>query len=181
MIDFRGWQIAWWSPIIRAHVERYSADYLHRLLVHSQLSTAAGNALLQLLLENADWTGIGDAGGLRGSVTAGSFYIGLNTASPGVGGNQTTNEISYTGYARVAVARSTSGWTATGLSSVNDAAITFGQMTGGTGGTVTHSHLGTGSSGTGALVLFDAVDASVAVATNSIPEFTAGALTVTAA
>ena len=39
-----------------------------------------------------------------GSSVAGSLYVSLHTADPGVGGGQNTNEATYSGYARVAVA-----------------------------------------------------------------------------
>lgn len=60
------------------------------------MTTAAANALLLLLLNNTDWANIGDAGGLQNSAAAGSLYLSLHTSSPGEGGDQTTNEISYT-------------------------------------------------------------------------------------
>lgn len=60
------------------------------------MTTAAANAFLLLLLNNTDWANIGDAAGLQNSVAAGSFYLSLHTADPGEGGNQSTNEISYT-------------------------------------------------------------------------------------
>lgn len=66
--------------------------------------------LLKLLFQNTTWANIGDATGLVGSGTAGSFYVSLHTADPSAG-NQTTSETSYTGYTRVAVARSSGGWT----------------------------------------------------------------------
>ena len=63
------------------------------------------NELLQLILNNVNVANIGDATGLRGSVAPGSLYIQLHTADPGAGGSQTTNEVAYPGYARVAAAR----------------------------------------------------------------------------
>jgi len=75
-----------------------------------------------------------------------TLTVALHTSDPGEGGNQTSNEISYTGYARVAVARTSGGWTVTGNSVSPVATITFGQMTGGAGGTVTHASVGTGVS-----------------------------------
>lgn len=67
--------------------------------------------ILNLVFNNANAANIGDSTGLRGSSTAGSLYVSLHTADPGAGGNQTTNEAAYTSYARVAVARSSAGWT----------------------------------------------------------------------
>ena len=104
------------------------------------------NGLLQLVFENTNFANVGDATGLRGSSTAGSFYFSLHTADPGEAGDQTTNEVAYTSYARVAVARSTSGWTVTGNAVALDANVTFPAGTGGSG-TATHWGLGTASSG----------------------------------
>lgn len=59
------------------------------------MTTAAANAFLLLLLNNTDWANIGDAGGLQNSAAAGSLYLSLHTSSPGEGGTQDTNEISY--------------------------------------------------------------------------------------
>jgi hypothetical protein len=51
-----------------------------------------------------------------------SLYVALHTADPGDAGNQGTSEISYTGYARVAVARTTGGWTASSAGSTSPVA-----------------------------------------------------------
>ena len=68
--------------------------------------------LLKLLFQNTTWANVGDATGLVHTTTAGSFFISLHTADPSAG-NQSTSETAYTGYARVAVARSSAGWTVT--------------------------------------------------------------------
>lgn len=60
------------------------------------MTTAAANAFLLLFFNNTDWAVVGDAAGLQNSVAAGSLYLSLHTASPGEGGTQATNEISYT-------------------------------------------------------------------------------------
>lgn len=60
-----------------------------------------------------------------------NLYVALHTADPGTAGGQTTSECAYTSYARVAVARSGSGWTVTGNSVSPAAAITFPAATGG--------------------------------------------------
>lgn len=107
------------------------------------------NDLLLLLFNNTNIANLGDATGLRGSSAAGSLYVSIHTGDPGEAGDQTTNEISYTGYARVAVARSGAGWTVSTNQVVNAAAITFGQMTAGAGGTATHWAVGISSAGAG--------------------------------
>lgn len=78
------------------------------------------------------------------SSPATTLTVALHTADPGEGGDQTTSEISYTGYARQAVARSAAGWTVTGNSVSPVANIDFPVMTAGAGGTVTHVSVGTG-------------------------------------
>lgn len=66
--------------------------------------------LLKLVFQNTTWANLGDATGVIKSTANGSLYISLHTADPSAG-NQTTSETAYTGYARVAVARTSSGWT----------------------------------------------------------------------
>lgn len=139
------------------------------------------SAILELLLNNVDMANIGDAGGLRGSSTAGSLYISLHTADPGETGTQTTSECAYTSYARVAVTRSTVSkeWTVTTGSAVNANAITFPKATGGSE-TATYFGIGYASSGTGNLIFRGALSSSLAISNNIQPSFAAGALTVTA-
>lgn len=98
-----------------------------------------------------------------------SLYMALHTADPGSGGNQTTSEISYTGYARVAVARTSGGWTVTSSSVSPTAAVDFAEMTGGTGGTATHVSVGSASSGTGKILYSGALTPSISVTTGVIP------------
>lgn len=135
--------------------------------------------LLELIFTNTNIANVGDSTGLRGSSTAGSFYISLHTADPGETGAQNTSEASYTSYARVAVARSGSGWTVSGNTVSNAAAINFPQATGGSS-TVTHFGIGTDSSGAGNLLFSGSLTASLAVSNGITPSFAIGALTVTA-
>lgn len=90
-------------------------------------SNAFETALLGLLFENTAIANLGDAGGLRASATAGSLYFSLHTADPGEAGDQTTSECTYTSYARVAVARSSAGFTVTGNTIAVDADVVFPQ------------------------------------------------------
>ena len=132
-------------------------------------SNSCENSLLLLLFNNTNFANIGDATGVRGSTTAGSLYVSLHTADPGETGDQTTSEISYTGYARVAIARSGAGFTVTANSVSPAANIDFGEMTAGAGGTVTHFGIGTASSGAGVLLYSGTVTPNIAVASGIIP------------
>lgn len=106
-----------------------------------------------------------------------NLYVSLHTADVGEAGDQTTNEATYTSYARVAVARSGSGWTVTANAVENAAAITFPTATGGSN-TITHFAVGTAASSTGKVLYKGALTASLAVSSGVTPEFTAGALDI---
>lgn len=136
------------------------------------------NDLLLLIFNNTDITLIGDAAGLQNSAAAGSLYVSLHTSDPDEAGDQTTNETTYTDYARVAVARSGAGWTVTGNAVANAALVQFPQC-GVTGATLTHFGVGTDSSGAGKLLYSGALSASLAVSSGIQPQFAAGDLDIT--
>jgi len=142
------------------------------------MSNDAEAALLDLLFLNTDWANIGDAAGLQNSATAGSFYVALHSSDPGEAGTQSTNEISYTGYARVAVARSGAGWSRSVSTISNVAAVQFGECTAGTA-TATHFSIGVLSSGAGQIIVSGALDASRSISAGITPLFNAGALAAT--
>lgn len=131
------------------------------------------NDLLLLLFNNTNIANIGDATGVRGSSSAGSLYLSLHTSDPGEAGDQTTNEIAYTGYARQAVARSGSGFTVSGNAVTLAANVDFPEMTGGAGGTVTHFAVGTVVSGTGKILYSGTTDPDIAISTGVIPRLKA--------
>ena len=58
-----------------------------------------------------------------------NLYVSLHTADPTASGNQSSSEANYTGYARVAVARTTGGWTVT-TNSVSERASALAATTG---------------------------------------------------
>jgi hypothetical protein len=97
------------------------------------------------------------------------LQVALHTADPGEGGSQTTSEIAYTGYARVAVIRTSAGWTVTGNSVSPTANIDFGEMTGGAGGTATHWSVGTAASGAGKILYKGTLTPNITVATGVTP------------
>ncbi len=137
--------------------------------------------LLKLVFNNTTSSGIGDSTGLIGSSSAGSLYVSLHTADPGETGDQTTNEATYTSYARVAVARTTGGWTISGTAptqAANTATTTFPQCTGGSN-TITHVGIGTSSSGSGKLLYSGTLGSSTIISNNSTPAFVPGQLAIT--
>lgn len=108
----------------------------------------------------------------------GPYYLALYTASPGAGGSANTNEATYTGYARVSVAKTSGGWTVSGQGFVNAAQIAFPQCTGGTN-TITHAAIVTTSSGAGDILYFGPLSASIAVSNLITPIIAAGAFSDT--
>lgn len=134
------------------------------------MSNASETKLLQLLFQNDAWELVGDASGLQPSATAGSLYVALHTADPGEAGDQTTSEASYTGYARVAVARTVAGWTVSGNQVSNTATVQFGECTAGSA-TVTHFSVGLLASGAGDILYSGALSASRAVSAGITPLF----------
>lgn len=124
------------------------------------------NDLLKLIFNG---TAIANMADNAGASPLTNLYIGLHTADPGEAGTQSTSEISYTGYARAAVARTSGGWTVTGNSVSPNAAIEFGKMTGGTGGTIKFMSIGTAASGTGKILYSGTVTPNITVANGVAP------------
>ena len=141
-------------------------------------TNAFETALLGLIITNADAANVGDVTGLRGSSTAGVFWISLHTANPNETGAQNTSEAAYGSYARQDEARNTTQWTVTNNTADNDNAITFPAASSGSE-TETHFGLGSASSGAGNLFLYGALTASLAVSAGITPEFASGALDIT--
>lgn len=105
------------------------------------------------------------------------LYIALHTADPGEAGTQLTNEATYTGYARIPVARDATGWDLVGSQISNDDLLQFPQCTGGTN-VVTHVSIGTAASGAGQILYKGALNASLSVSNLIQPQFAANALVV---
>lgn len=131
-------------------------------------SNSFENSLLKLIF-NA--TAISNLADNAGTSPLTNLYVSLHTADPGEAGDQTTSETSYTSYARVAVARTTGGWTVTANSVSPVANIDFPAATGGSG-TITHFGVGTASSGTGVLYYSGTVTPNITVSSGVTPRLT---------
>jgi hypothetical protein len=100
-----------------------------------------------------------------------NIYVSLHTGDPGAAGSQTTNEAAYAGYARVAVARSTSGWTVSSNSVAPFAVISFPTCTSGTE-TETWAAAGTSFTGTGKILYRGPLTPSLNVSVGVVPQLT---------
>jgi hypothetical protein len=139
-------------------------------------ATNACNSILALIFNATAWANIADN---AAASPAGNLYLSLHTSTPGIGGSQTTNETSYTNYARVAVVRTTSGWAVPSVGATSNAALVQFAQCGASGATITHVAIGTASSGTGTVLYAGALNSSLSVANLIQPQFSASALTVT--
>lgn len=135
-------------------------------------TTQSANDVLNYLLRNVapSWDG------------ATTLYLSLHTGTIGAGGDQTTNEVTYTGYARVAVARNSSGTftaAASGASESN-AIVQFGNPTAGSFPiVVTHVGLGANASGAGTCIEYTALNSPLTINLNVQPNFATGVLDFT--
>jgi len=127
------------------------------------------NSLLLLLFNNTAITDIGDAGGLRATATAGSLWVAFHTADPGEAGSAITSETAYTGYLRVAVARSGAGWVVTGNSLSPAANVDAPECTASAGGPITHFSVVNTSSGAGIILYSGTMTPNITMAVGVIP------------
>jgi hypothetical protein len=131
-------------------------------------SNAFENSLLKLIF-NA--TAIANLADNAASSPLTSLYVSLHTADPGEAGDQSTSEATYTGYVRVAVLRTSGGWTVTNNSVSPVANIDFANCTGGTN-TITYFGVGTASTGAGVLYYSGTVSPSISVSSGVTPRLT---------
>jgi hypothetical protein len=126
------------------------------------------NDLLKLIFNG---TAIADIADNDATSPLTNLYVALHTADPGEAGDQTTSEIAYTSYARVAVARTSGGWTVTANSVSPVANINFPAGTGGSG-TATHFSVGTLTSGAGKILYSGAITPNIVCGNGVTPQLT---------
>lgn len=104
-----------------------------------------------------------------------NLYIALHTADPTAAGNQTSSEAAYTSYARVAIARTSGGFTVTAGSVSPAATVIFPTATGGSE-TETFFSIGVAASGSSKILYAGPISPTIAVATGTTPELTTGSV-----
>jgi len=141
----------------------------------SDASDALENGFALLFFNATNWANIAD-NAATSPIT--NWQMSLHTASPTDAGSQTSSEIAYTSYARVARARTSGGFTVTGGSTVLAANCDFPAGTGGSG-TATHFGLGTATSGAGILEIYGTVSPNIVTGNGITPRLTtATAITI---
>jgi len=131
-------------------------------------SSSFENSLLLLIFNGTGIAGLADNDATSPNT---NLYVSLHTADPGEGGNQSTNEIAYTSYARVAVPRDGTGFTITDNVANPTTAINFPAGTGGSG-TATHFGVGMSASGAGVLLYSGEITPNVVCGAGVTPQLT---------
>ena len=98
-----------------------------------------------------------------------NLFVSLHTADPGEAGTQATSEATYTGYARVSVARTSGGWSVAAGSCSPVATISFPACAAGAN-TITHFGVGSVTSGVGVLYYSGIVTPNISVSTGVTPQ-----------
>jgi hypothetical protein len=131
-------------------------------------SNAFENALMLLFFQATAWANVADN---AASSPITNWQLSLHTGDPGEAGDQTTSESAYTSYARVARARTSGGFGVSGGVASLAANTDFPAGTGGSG-TVTHTGLGTASSGAGILEMSGTVTPNIVTGNGVTPRLT---------
>jgi len=134
----------------------------------SAASNYAENAIMALIFNGTAWANIADN---AASSPLTSLYLALHTADPGEAGSQSTSETNYTSYARVAVARSSSGFTVSNNQASLTSTASFPAGTGGSG-TITYFSVGVASSGSTNYIVRGTVTPNLTVGDGVTPQLT---------
>ena len=99
-------------------------------------SSTFANDILKLIFQGTPIANLADN---AASSPLTNLFLSLHILDPGptAANGQSTNEITYTGYGRIALVRSSTGWTVTGNSVSPTSQVQFGEKIGGAGGTAT--------------------------------------------
>lgn len=134
--------------------------------------------LLKLIFNATNITSLADNSSLNAAT---NLYIALHTGTLSASSTQNTSEAAYTSYDRVAVARSSGGWTVTSQSVSPAATIIFPAATGGSE-TETYWSIGLAAHtpAAGYLLYFGTISPTISVSNGVTPELST-ASTVTEA
>jgi hypothetical protein len=130
------------------------------------------NALLQLIFNGTvsdvtDWSSLVANSGSPATV----LYVSLHTATLSATASQNTTEAAYNRYSRVAVARTSSGWTVSGSSVSPTSSINFPAATGG-GEIEVAWAVGTAQTGAGTVLYYGGINPTISVSNGVTPSLT---------
>lgn len=131
--------------------------------------TTFANDFLKLVF-NA--TAIANLADNAASAPLANIFLALHTADPTAAGTQATSEATYTGYARLSVARTTGGWTASTAGSTSPVAnADFPACTAGSN-VITHFSAGVATSGASKILYSGTVTPNISVVNGVTPRLT---------
>lgn len=140
-------------------------------------STNTCNNFLALLYNATAWANVADNAASSPITT---ISVALSTVTGAVGDTMSTNEATYTNYARQTVARTTGGWAVPASRATSNAAqITFPQC-GASGNTITSAKTGK-AAGASDVYHYGDLNAPISVSNLIQPVFAIGAMTITEA
>ncbi len=130
------------------------------------ISNAAENAILDLIFRATAWANYADN---ASSSPETNIHVALATADYTDTGTMSSNEATYTNYARVNVARST-GWSAASGGSTSPASTISFPAGGGGSGTVTHFATGQTGGGAAAVLWYGTVTPNIVTGNGVTPQ-----------
>jgi hypothetical protein len=101
------------------------------------------------------------------------LYLSLHASDPTASGSQNSVEVSYSGYARISVARTSAGFTVAGNAVTLTSTVNFPKCTGGSA-TAAYFGIGTDPSGAGHLLYAGPITPSITISNQVTPELTTG-------
>lgn len=143
------------------------------------ISNTTESAILSLIFEATAWANYADN---AASSPQTNIHVGLNYDDPADTGTMSTNEASYSSYARQNVARTTSGWTVSGGSCTLDANLDFPSSGGAEpngGGSLDFFTTGKTGGGAAAILWSGAVSPAIAVGASGVTPRLTTATTIT--
>jgi hypothetical protein len=135
------------------------------------LSAIFANDLVKLILTGVPIATIADNAALS---PVGTYYFSMHTGDPGAAGDQSSNELAYTGYGRMPIVRNASAWDITGNVIKPKAAIEFAEMLTGAGGLVKWVGIGTAATGGGKMLIRGPLTPNIDVVPGVTPRIKAG-------
>jgi hypothetical protein len=136
-------------------------------------TTAYANGVL-LAIFNGDFSNAAVSGLLANSGSPLTvLYLSLHASDPTAAGTQNSNEVSYSGYARISVARTSAGFTVSGNSVTLTSTVNSPKCTGGSA-TASHFGIGTDASGTGHLLYAGPITPNISISNQVTPELATG-------
>jgi len=139
--------------------------------------TSICNRILALIYNATAWPNVADN---AASSPITNIYLALGTVTGSPSDTMSTNEATYTNYARQTVARTTSGWTVPSAGATSNAAVVNYPQCGASGNTIVMGKTGV-AAGASEVLHYGDLNSPIVVSLNIRPTFDIGAISITEA